>query len=145
MSNLKARSVCAINNILVVVDSEGRMWEGNPWNQPPNNWKLIDFSGPENIKVSKVKILKEDKKSGDFSSLFSTRTKNCLERAGIINLEQLRQLNDEDLAEIHGFGKRCIDEVFNILAAGVEEEIALEDIETEAVAEDESNIWVEAQ
>lgn len=48
---------------------------------------------------------------------FTTRTHNCLLRAGIKTLEQLRELSDDDLRNIRNLNEKCICEIKSKLAA----------------------------
>ena len=47
----------------------------------------------------------------------SVRTRNCLRRAGIHTVEDLRAAEPEDLMAIKGFGQKCFDEVKQKLLA----------------------------
>lgn len=42
---------------------------------------------------------------------FSVRVRNCLRRARIETMEQLREQSDDDLMQIRGFGVKCLWEV----------------------------------
>lgn len=46
----------------------------------------------------------------------SVRTYNCLKRAGINYVEQLRNMTDEDFAQVRNLGKKCIEEIKQKLA-----------------------------
>lgn len=47
----------------------------------------------------------------------SVRARNCLRRAGIHTVEDLRAAEPEDLLAIRGFGKKCFEEVRQKLLA----------------------------
>lgn len=42
---------------------------------------------------------------------FSTRTYNCLRRAGILTVKQLSQMSEDDLAHVRNLGKKCVKEI----------------------------------
>ena len=41
----------------------------------------------------------------------SVRAYNCLKRAGVISVEKLRTMTDEDLMHVRNLGRKCVDEI----------------------------------
>ncbi len=46
---------------------------------------------------------------------FSVRTYNCLKRAGVTTLNELKDMDSEDLAKVRNLGRRCIEEIAEAL------------------------------
>ena len=71
-------------------------------------------------------------------NILSRRSRNCLDRAGIITLEDLQAKSPEDLLELPGFGVKCLSEVDKFLEAnGAMRTIGIE------VPESEEELFVE--
>jgi DNA-directed RNA polymerase alpha subunit len=45
----------------------------------------------------------------------STRVANTLDKAGIEDLEKLKEMSDEELKEIKGIGPKAVEEIRNLL------------------------------
>ena len=76
----------------------------------------------------------EEAQNEDFTSIesleLSVRSYNCLKRAGILSVEKLRTMSDEDLMHVRNLGRKCIDEIKQRLASIKEDAVIVSLVET---------------
>lgn len=78
---------------------------------------------PFKVEVNQYNFSSGEIQESSFYHLLSTRTRNCLETAGISSVEDLRMSSAEDLLSIRSFGAKCLSEVATFLARHLQQEI----------------------